>query len=199
MFLATRIVFALAACAVPITAWAHGFAERYDLPVPLHLYVAGSAAAVALSFVVVAYFVRGERTVRSYPTFNLLGTTVGRAIASPVVRFVLRLFAVFMLVLVVVAGIIGHVDPFKNIAPTSVWVIWWVGLAYISGMLGDLWALINPWRSVFEAVEWLLKKLKAKSGLSLNKQYPKRLGSWRAATRRSPTAARPPRSVASRR
>ena len=124
MFLATRIVFALAACAVPITAWAHGFAERYDLPVPLHLYVAGSAAAVALSFVVVAYFVRGERTVRSYPTFNLLGTTVGRAIASPVVRFVLRLFAVFMLLLVVVAGIIGHIDPFKNIAPTSVWVIW---------------------------------------------------------------------------
>ncbi len=180
MFPATRIVFALAACAIPIAAWAHGFAERYDLPVPLHLYVAGSAAAVALSFVIVAYFVRGERTVRSYPTFNLLGTTVGRTLASPVVRFVLRLSAVFMLVLVVVAGIIGHVDPFKNIAPTSVWVIWWVGLAYISGMLGDLWALINPWRSLFEAAEWLLRKLNANSRLGLNRQYPDKLASWPA-------------------
>ncbi len=180
MFPVTRIILALAGCAISITASAHGFAERYDLPVPLHLYVGGSAAAVALSFVVVAYFVRGDRTVRSYPTFNFLGTAVGRILASPVVRFALRFFTVFMLVLVVVAGIIGHVDPFKNIAPTAVWVVWWVGLAYISGMLGDLWALINPWRTVFDSVEWALGKLQANRQLGLNRKYPEKLGSWPA-------------------
>lgn len=176
----TRIIFALAACAISVKASAHGFAERYDLPVPLHLYVGGSAAVVALSFVVVAYFVRGDRTVKSYPTFNLLGTTVGRILASPVVRLALRFFTVFMLVLVVVAGIIGHVDPFKNIAPTAVWVIWWVGLAYVSGMLGDLWALINPWRTGFDAVDRILGRLQPERRLGLNKEYPEMLGTWPA-------------------
>jgi hypothetical protein len=85
-----------------------------------------------------------------------------------------------MLVLVVVAGLIGVTDPFKNIAPTAVWVVWWVGLAYISGLLGDLWALINPWKSVFESIEWLLAKLLPGKRLGLNLPYPEKLGNWPA-------------------
>ncbi|MCH8214280.1 MAG: hypothetical protein IIC54_09465, partial [Proteobacteria bacterium] len=181
MMLAARAIFAFLGCALSVTAQAHGFAERYDLPVPLHLYLAGSAAAVALSFVVVAYFVRGDRTVQRYPTFNLLGTSAGRILASRMVRFVLQLFTVFMLVLVVVAGFIGDTDPFKNIAPTTVWVIWWVGFAYISGMLGDLWALLNPWRTVFEGAQWLFAKLQSGKRLGLNRDYPEKLASWPAA------------------
>lgn len=177
---AARVLLALVVCALSVTAGAHGFAERYDLPVPLQLYLAGSAAVVALSFVVVAYFVRGDRTVQRYPTFNLLDTVAGRALASRVSRFVLRFLALFMLVLVVVAGLIGDDDPFKNIAPTTVWVIWWVGLAYVSGMLGDLWALLNPWRTVFEVAEWLLTRLKPNMRLGLNMDYPGRAGSWPA-------------------
>ena len=177
---AARILPTLAVCLWSATARAHGFAERYDLPVPLHLYVAGAAAAVAFSFVVVAYFVRGDRTVQRYPTFNLLGTFVGRALASRFVQILLRLFTVFMLVLVVVAGLIGDADPFKNIAPTTVWVIWWVGLAYVSGLLGDLWAFVNPWRTVFEAAEWLLKRVVPTGRLGLRLKYPQRLGSWPA-------------------
>jgi hypothetical protein len=179
--LAARAILALVGCALSAVAQAHGFAERYDLPVPLHLYVGGSAAAVALSFVVIAYFVRGDRTVRRYPTFNLLGTSIGRIVASPTVRLVFRLFSVFMLALVVVAGMIGDADPFKNIAPTTVWVIWWVGLAYVSGLLGDLWALLNPWRTIFEGAEWLLSKLRPDKRLGFNREYPEGLGSWPAA------------------
>ena len=176
----SRVLIALIVYTISDFARAHGFAERYDLPVPLHLYVAGSAAAVALSFVVVAYFVRGDRTVRRYPTYNLLGTVAGRLLASRVVQYALRFLAVFMLVLVVVAGLIGDENPFQNIAPTTVWVIWWVGLAYVSGLLGDLWKLLNPWRAVFEAVEWLVRQVQADRRLGLNIDYPDRLGSWPA-------------------
>lgn len=178
---ACRVILALLCGAMSFTAEAHGFAQRYDLPVPLHLYVGGAAAAVAFSFVVIAFFVRGDRTVRHYPTFDLLSTAIGRILASRFVRFVLRFFTVFMLVLVVVAGLIGVTDPFKNIAPTAVWVVWWVGLAYISGLLGDLWALINPWKSVFEFVEWLFAKLLPDKRLGLHRNYPVRLGNWPAA------------------
>ena len=38
---------------IPGQAYAHGFGERYDLPVPLWLYVGGAGATVALSFVVI--------------------------------------------------------------------------------------------------------------------------------------------------
>ncbi len=114
MIRAARVLLALVICVLSVTAEAHGFAERYDLPVPLRLYVGGSAAAVALSFVVVAYFVRGDRTVQRYPTFNLLGTVAGRILASRALRFVLRFFALFMLVLVVVAGLIGDDDQHEH-------------------------------------------------------------------------------------
>lgn len=165
----------------PACVRAHGFAERYDLPVPLHLYIGGSAAAVALSFVVVAYFVRGDRTVRRYPTFNLLNTLGGRILASRTVRFALQAFTLSMLLLVVVAGLIGDADPFRNIAPTTVWVVWWVGLAYVSGLLGDLWAVLNPWRSAFESLEWLAQRLQPDLRLGLHVDYPARLGTWPAA------------------
>src|SRR6266404_6615071 len=39
-------------------AAAHGFGQRYELPLPLSLYLFGAAAAVALSFVVFGLFVR---------------------------------------------------------------------------------------------------------------------------------------------
>jgi len=29
-------------------------------------------------------------------------------------------------------------------------LIWWVGLAIFSAFVGDLWAVVNPWRSLFD-------------------------------------------------
>ena len=51
--------------------FAHGFGERYDLPLPLGFFAVGGAAAVVLSFVLIGLFVRGERREFSYPRFNL--------------------------------------------------------------------------------------------------------------------------------
>ena len=102
-----RLAAALLAFAVPLAAHGHGFAQRYDLPVPLALYVTGAAAAVALSFVVIAFFLRGNRSVEHYPRFDLLATPVGRIIAHPIVLTICRLVSVLVLLLVIVAGLIG--------------------------------------------------------------------------------------------
>jgi len=66
-------VFAALAVGVlsPGIALAHGFGERYDLPVPLGLYVGGAGAAVGLSCVIAGFFVRGGAG-EVYPRFNLL-------------------------------------------------------------------------------------------------------------------------------
>ena len=44
----------------PGLAYAHGFGERYDLPVPLWLYLYGAGATVLVSFVVVGMFPAGQ-------------------------------------------------------------------------------------------------------------------------------------------
>jgi hypothetical protein len=175
-----RLAIAVLVFAVPLCAQAHGFAQRYDLPVPLALYVTGAAAAVALSFVVIAFFVQGKRTVASYPRYNLLATSVGRLLASKTTIALLRLISAGMLMLIIIAGLIGDTNPFKNIAPTTVWVIWWVGFAYVSGLFGNLWALINPWKTVYEFVERLVQRLLNGVRPGLYLAYPKWLGDWPA-------------------
>ena len=51
---------------LPGEALAHGFGQRYDLPVPLWLWAAAAGAAVALSFVIIGLFVRASPGVHGY-------------------------------------------------------------------------------------------------------------------------------------
>lgn len=165
---------------LPGPAIAHGFAQRYDLPVPLGLYLTGAAAAVALSFAVVAFFVRGRRTVIRYPRYDLFSTPPGRVLERPWLVGTIRLLAVAFLVLVVTAGFIGHDNPYKNLAPTAVWVIWWVGLAYCCGLVGNFWAAINPWNAVFRWFESGYGRLRPGRRFGLGLDWPPWLGCWPA-------------------
>ena len=61
-----------------------------------------------------------------------------------------------------------------------VWIIWWVGFAYVSAFVGNLWALINPWRTIFEAVETIYCGITGRPDLSLRLPYPAALGVWPA-------------------
>ena len=70
-----KVSLVILAVGIALTArptYAHGFGERYDLPVPLNLFLAGAAATVALSFVVIGLFVRHRSENFSYPRYNLL-------------------------------------------------------------------------------------------------------------------------------
>ena len=54
------------------TASAHAFETRYDLPLPLTLFITGAGAAVAFSFFVVVRFVRDEAASSKPVSFDLL-------------------------------------------------------------------------------------------------------------------------------
>ena len=57
--LITSLCLALIAMVLTVpSVSAHGFGERYDLPVPLDYFVVGAAATVALSFLIIAFFIR---------------------------------------------------------------------------------------------------------------------------------------------
>ena len=139
-----RVALVAAGCAlgfgvvIPGQAYAHGFGERYDLPVPLWLYVGGAGATVALSFVVIGLFVRGTPRLNDYPRLNLLRWRAGRVLVHPAVVQSIKTASVALFGLVIVAGLIGDTTPVLNLAPTMVWVVWWVGLAYVCALVGDV-------------------------------------------------------------
>lgn len=162
------------------SAHAHAFGQRYDLPVPLTLYLIGAAAAVLLSFVVFAAFVRYTPWRQSYPRINLLRYALARLLAHAFVIFGLRLVTVAMFTLVVLAGFYGDQRALYNLAPTFVWIIWWVGLAYLSALAGDLWALLNPWGTTFSWMEAVYRRVLPGRELSRSFPYPEALSVWPA-------------------
>ncbi len=165
---------------LPLPGYGHGFAQRYDLPVPLWLYISAAAATVAVSFLVIALFMRRRVEIRSYPRFNLLRLTPLRVLTSGLLPALIRFVSVGLLLLVMLAGWWGVQQPFSNITPTLVWVIWWVGFAYLSGLLGNLWPLVNPWRNSWLALEYLIRRRHPAARCSLQLTLPGWLGVWPA-------------------
>jgi hypothetical protein len=160
---------------------AHGFGQRYDLPIPLSFYLVGAAAVVVATFVIVALFVREVPRSHAAPRVDLLATSAGRLIAGAPTTFALQFLALAAFIITIVAGFRGDQNPYKNLAPTMVWIIGWVGLAYVSAFVGNVWAVINPWRTIFEALETLAGPVTRGRGLSLRLRYPAAaLGVWPA-------------------
>ena len=161
------------ACTSPATA--HGFGQRYDLPIPLSFYVWGAGATVALSFVGFTLFLRQEPNLsRLRAEWHPKGRLVNAVVMSA------RSLAVGLLALVIVAGLFGSQDPIRNIAPAMIWIIAWVGLAFLSLLLGEVWALINPWDTVFTFAESSYRRIRAGAVLGSGRRYPEWLGVWPA-------------------
>jgi hypothetical protein len=165
---------------MPGAAVAHGFGQRYELPLPLSLYLFGAAAAVALSFMMFALFLRRPHAPRPRREMGLLATTVGRVISHPALVCALKAAVLALFIVTVLAGLFGNQNPYRNIAPTLVWIVWWVGLAYVAAFVGDVWALINPWRSLYDGADWLYRRIAPTGALSLGLLYPPSWGAWPA-------------------
>lgn len=175
-----RATTGLVALLAAETASAHAFAQRYDLPVPLGLYLFGAGAAVTLSFVIMAAFSRVGPNLRAYPRLDLFRYKAGRWLGHPWLVTALQIVSVTLLVMVVLTGFLGDPTPTRNLAPALVWVIWWVGLAYVSALVGNVWAVLNPWNATFAWADALYRRLRPTRELACRWRYPERLGVWPA-------------------
>jgi len=178
-----RLVLFLAGLVPLLTAGAaaeaHGFGQRFDLPLPLWLWVTGAGASIVLSFVVTAIFIRETPAARGYPSIDLLRYPALRWLASPPVVALFRITGVFVFLLSVTAGFLGAQDSYDNLIVTMIWVIWWVGVAFICALVGNLWRLINPLSTIYGALQWLARKVTGWP-LTLRLAYPRWLGKWPA-------------------
>ena len=174
--------FAAIVWLIPQAVFAHGFGEKYDLPVPLSFFVTGAGLAVALSFIIVAVLVRRTPSATDYPRFDLLGLRPVRLLASSPAVQALRIVAVLILLLVLLTGALGINRSTVNIAPVLVWVYWWVGIAFASALIGNIWGLINPVRTIYEWTDALARHV-LPGGLSFGQDdtgYPPAWGAWPA-------------------
>jgi hypothetical protein len=159
-------------------AAAHGLGERYDLPLPLGLYLFGAALMVALSFMVLALFARAGHQLAGRDV-QALGLRFPTWPGEGALLLAVRSLSVVLFLLLVVAGLFGSSDPFKNPLPVSVWILGWVGIAYVSALLGNVWALINPWDNLFRLGSWIVRRGAGRPAEPLI-AYPAFLGAWPA-------------------
>ena len=155
----------------PDAALAHGLVGREDLPIPKWLFGWAAAVVLVASFAALAVL---------WPTPRLEEPSERRVAA--VARFLDPLagaLGVAIFAITVYAGFAGDQTATNNLAPTLIFVLFWVGLAVVSPIFGDVFKALNPWRAVARAVAWAAGK--AGRGLPEPMAYPQRLGRWPAA------------------
>jgi hypothetical protein len=102
-----------------------------------------------------------------------------RVLRSPFLQVPLQLISAGLLVVIFVAALIGEPSSAVNLAPTFVFVIFWLGVVVLQVVFGNVWSVLNPWLAVANGVAWVWRKLGLTWEAPLN--YPERLGVWPAA------------------
>jgi hypothetical protein len=163
-----------AMCFVPTVSSAHSFGTPFVLPIPFWIYVYGCAATLIVTFAVLGIFASGPVSSASARRLEFNVNTLTYA-AGRWVFWVLRAGAAGCLILTVLAGLIGGADEGNYIGMVLFWVVFLLGFTYLTLILGDLYAYINPWKLF---VEWL-DKIGVNFSIS-RLPYPESFGYWPA-------------------
>jgi hypothetical protein len=102
-----------------------------------------------------------------------------RFLRSRALHMVLGLVSAGLLTLVFLTALIGEPSSAQNLAPTFIYVIFWLGLVPVQLLLGNVWPALNPWLAFANGVAWVWARLGRTWTPPL--AYPERLGVWPAA------------------
>lgn len=122
---------------------AHTFGQSYVLPIPLELYGWAAGAALTISFLAAAWFLR-ERHLG-------LPSELSWSAENPLSRLLLNLLralALAFLIVTICAGLLGHPNRNNNLSMPMFWMVFVLGFAYFSAFVGGLYEAANPWQTV---------------------------------------------------
>jgi hypothetical protein len=149
--------------------------SREDLPIPLSYAVLGAAAAILASFFVLGLLWREPRLAPARAG-RPLPAGLARVLDAAPTRVGIRVVGALAAAYVALAAVFGR-DDALNPTAGSVYVLLWIGVPVLSVVLGPVWRLLNPLRSL----HWLLSRLvgtRPEQGLA---PLPAGLGYWPAA------------------
>jgi hypothetical protein len=162
---------AIATVSTPIPVAAHAIGGTFQLPVPLWLYLAGAAVAVAASFVVTALVQRRAGQGPPYPTRPLPREL---AVAG---RWALRITGLAWWYGAIAVGfLVGDISPLPAVL---LWIGAWVGLPIAAVLLGNPWPSLSPFRTTYAALDWMARRA-GRHALDAGLPYPRGLARWPA-------------------
>jgi hypothetical protein len=142
----------------------HGFGQRYDLPASLALYLFAAGAVVVISFVLVVLFAGDQVGAKAiqYPRRALAFLLpIAR---SPWPRIVGGTIGALGLVAIIITGLFGSTDATRNPTEYLTWIYFWAATVILSGLVGNLWYLLNPWAAIYDVVSRLTSPLRGEVG-----------------------------------
>jgi hypothetical protein len=154
---------------------AHGVGSKEDLPLPFSYALIGAAVAIGVSFLVLLVLWRDPRFDPEHAG-RPIPAGLARVIDSPVTRAALRVLGLLATAYVLAALVFGK-DDALNPSAGVVYVLLWVGVPLVSVLIGPVWKLVNPIRTL----HLLLSRgmaTKPEQGLA---ELPRWVGYWPAA------------------
>ncbi len=118
--------------------WAHASEQGFVLLLPTDVYIAAGGATVALTIVLLALLPGGlvAALFRPFVVLRVRGITL---------RHATSVLAAVGLGILVWRGLSGSRDPLVNPMPLFVWVVWWIAMVSVQGLIGNHWRWSNPW------------------------------------------------------
>ncbi len=157
--------------AFPTPLHAHGIQEvRYSPPIPGWLFLIGGGLVVALSFVFI--ILRPDRGAGS-PGYSRREIPAGRGARSS--GRLLSGAGLLLAALILAGGFIGDTRSEDSLPPVLVWTGWWMGLTWLTLVIGNAWPALDPWNTVRRFFGRRMRR-----PLSLGLPYPAWLSAWPA-------------------
>ncbi len=133
---------------IPKISSAHSFGTIYSLPVPFWIYLYGGMAAMFVSFLFIGYFFNKKSENISYSKKHIFTPETNGWFFQTI-----KILSVLLLLFTILTGALGQNNSYANFNMNFFWIIFVLGLTYLSAIAGDVYSFINPWKIL---TQWLV-------------------------------------------
>jgi len=154
---------------LPQAAAAHGVQGRAETPIPISAFFWAAGGVLIVSFL--ALSLGWSKAKFAGVPWRAAPARFSDLVLSRTTVWAGRVLVLAVFLFVTCAAAFGSTQLNDNIAPVTIFVVWWVGLVPLSVLFGDVWRQLNPWATMARLLR--LPEVRERS-------FPRSLGLWPA-------------------